>query len=874
MAKKPLLIFPKASSGSRDALQSFIGNVKYPQKEIQIGKFENRISELDRVLENQTAYLGANPNNLIAEMILVLEVAGDLKDFFRAVAATPGMEFLGELQSEIEPDEDFYIVDSKTGERSDKRFGARLFLTMTNQNALRELRTYWEKYKLDKENQNFARNTGRFRILFERLKDIRPYSITDRIYDTGLEEYLNEMRELQVDPVKFEIELAYKHNVTKDTRAFEEVKLLVEQNNGRVLETSRVILPEIAYHAFIAEVPLASFNDLTENTNVAFLKSQQILFFRPVGQSIFNHEQQLELIDYEGEIPAKELELDPVVALFDGLPIENHDLLVGKILIDDPDDFVHNYLVQRRFHGTAMASLIINGDLSEKSTPLTRPIYVRPILKPSANDQSAGEFLPDDKLPIDIIHQAVKRMFEGENGNPPTAKNVKLINFSIGDPFRPFHNNISTWAKLIDWLSYKYNVLFIISAGNKVDDVILDIPSADFDQITFQDLETATLKKILEDNFDRKILTPAESINSLTVGCSHHDSHGDFNFPQRRSLLTSSFLLSPISRIGFGYNNSIKPDILMPGGRHLFRKHLRQTNPQKTYLRIENGESINYPPGNLVAMPGAIGDTRKVGYLTGTSNAAALTSNLGAKLYELLVELNEELPDNEKIQEEYFTVIIKALLVHGASWGNAQDIIAQIIRNVPGVSPQTVKRNIYPYLGYGSVNSEKILYCTDHRVTLIGFGNLTTRKDQNAHIYSFPLPPSLAAVNIDKQLTITLAWLSPLNFKTAQYRKAHLFFDNLENNGHLSLSRNSHDFKLGRKGTVQHDILKGHYADVFQDGDTINIKVSCREDASGLSITEPIKYALTVTLEIKENVDTMIYEEVQLRLQQRIRERI
>lgn len=262
------------------------------------------------------------------------------------------------------------------------------------------------------------------------------------------------------------------------------------------------------------------------------------------------------------------MESDPVVTLFDGLPVEIHDLLVGKILIDDLDEFAHNYLEQKRFHGTAMSSLIINGDLSDNSIPLTLPIYVRSILKPSANVQSAGEFLPDDKLPIDIIHQAVKRMFEDENGNQPTAINVKLINFSIGDPFRPFHNNISTWAKLIHWLSYKYNVLFIISVGNKVDDVILDIPSADFDQISIKDLKTATLKKILEDNFDRKILTPAESINSLTVGCDHHDSHGDFNFPQRRNLPTSSFLLSPISRIGFGYNNSIKPDILMPGGRH------------------------------------------------------------------------------------------------------------------------------------------------------------------------------------------------------------------------------------------------------------------------------------------------------------------
>src|SRR5690606_24885262 len=113
-----------------------------------IQKLDNRITDLQRVLENQTAYLGLNPANLVAEMILVLEVAGDLNDFFRAVAATPEMEFLGELQSEIDPDDDFFIVNNND-ERTDKKFGSRLFLTMTNQSALRELRSYWEEYKKD-----------------------------------------------------------------------------------------------------------------------------------------------------------------------------------------------------------------------------------------------------------------------------------------------------------------------------------------------------------------------------------------------------------------------------------------------------------------------------------------------------------------------------------------------------------------------------------------------------------------------------------------------------------------------------------------------------------------------------------------------------
>lgn len=129
---------------------------------------------------------------------------------------------------------------------------------------------------------------------------------------------------------------------------------------------------------------------------------------------------------------------------------------------------------------------------------------------------------------------------------------------------------------------------------------------------------------------------------------------------------------------------------------------------------------------------------------------------------------------------------------------------------------------------------------------------------------------------IDKRLVITLGYLSPLNFNTSKYRKAQLYFDNLDKtkSGHLELSRNSYDFDIAQKGTLQHDILTGNRADAFVDGDSITIQVNCRQDASGLDKNQKIPYGLTVTMEILENIETEIYEEVELRLRQRIRPRL
>ena len=70
----------------------------------------------------------------------------------------------------------------------------------------------------------------------------------------------------------------------------------------------------------------------------------------------------------------------PVVALFDGLPMALHDRLRDRLEIDDPDDFAAAYgAASEQLHGTAMASLIVHGNLDEVPTPISHRLYVRPV---------------------------------------------------------------------------------------------------------------------------------------------------------------------------------------------------------------------------------------------------------------------------------------------------------------------------------------------------------------------------------------------------------------------------------------------------------------------------------------------------------------
>ena len=158
-----------------------------------------------------------------------------------------------------------------------------------------------------------------------------------------------------------------------------------------------------------------------------------------------------------GEHPVEPTEVAPIVALLDGLPLQNHALLAGRLLIDDPDGWEPAYAASARKHGTAMASLIVHGDLGHGEAPTRSRIYVRPVLRPDAN---GDERTPDDVLLVDLIHRAVRRLFDGEGAQAAVAPTVRVINLSIGDEHRLFSRQISPWARLLDWLSWKYGVLF------------------------------------------------------------------------------------------------------------------------------------------------------------------------------------------------------------------------------------------------------------------------------------------------------------------------------------------------------------------------------------------------------------------------------
>ncbi|MDI6849990.1 MAG: S8 family peptidase [Candidatus Saccharicenans sp.] len=854
MAEHPLLIFPAPLRSERLKRTGSAGRkVKVPDARQQASRLAPQFQRLQEAMQNQRFILQSTSLGIQPEQTLVLETVGSVERFINAVKRISGLEWLGELElTDIDPGDGF------EDERDpDKKLTGQLFLIMTDQRALDELLSLFNKWREDPE-APFPMGLAPMKDLFRyHLRTIRPWDAQDRIRDTGLWEDWKERIEHGQETVPFEVELWYRNDPNRRQKANAYLENVVQTLGGEI--TSQCVIPEIAYHGVLGRIPIKGVSQFLSQVDTLadfrLFKCEDIMYVHPVGQCAIRMPEDVSETQHIGELVDSVLPRgEPIVALFDGLPLTKHRLLDGRLIVDDPDGFESAYQAKERVHGTAMASLICHGDLNDHEAAIERPVYVRPIMQPRRgfDGRFTEEAIPVGILPIDLIHRAVRRLYESDGGEGPVAPSVRVINLSIGDRSKPLDRMMSAWARLLDWLSWKYNILFMVSAGNHPHDIELDVPCTHFPNLTADEREKAVIKALALNTRHRRLLSPAETINGLTIGSAHADASSPSQNFNLIDPFTRMNIPSVYSAHGPGYRRSIKPDILLPGGRQFLREKLGNTHRNAV---LETTSFVS-PPGQCVAAPGAQGRLDRTWYMRGTSNAAALASRWANRLYEVLERLRKEF--GAQIPSEYDTVLIKTLLVHGADWVDIRTLYESCLRN-----PQNsgaFREYVTRFIGYGFADVTKVIACTDQRVTIMGFGKL---EDGQADEFHLPLPPTLSARNVKRRLTITLAWLTPVNSRHHRYRIAHLWFDPKNS---VVPHRIDADGRAVQRGTVQHEVLEGEQAADFQDGDAIVIKVNCRADAG--DIPEFIRYGLAVTLEVAE--DIAIYQEVRERLYVRI----
>jgi len=391
MTDKPLLIFPNPTVAPRPKEKPRFGspNYHFPSLDRQKDRLSTQFQSMHQSFVTDIE-AGIEP-----EYVLVMETIGEIEDFARAVRAIPGLEWLAEIDAdEIEPDEDFYQkpkitkrifyeeieeIDTKQSsqiwkvleqeefidkdgfltDRNIDEFtsfvpedvkeirtqiiavlkkeatdvstllSGRFFLTMSNRQAVDELlilRKLWEA------NRELPHGAKKWAEVFSHLKKLRPWDVTDRLRETGVLEYWQENLDFyqsRNELIPFEIELWYR-NIDKRQAAQENIRQLIQSENGRII--SACTIEEIHFYALKAKLPPDKIKSVLASQYYDLFHCQNVMFFRPTGQCAVEALPDGEL---EGFV-AGEVSGDPVVAILDGDPFVNHDLLRNRLNVEDP----------------------------------------------------------------------------------------------------------------------------------------------------------------------------------------------------------------------------------------------------------------------------------------------------------------------------------------------------------------------------------------------------------------------------------------------------------------------------------------------------------------------------------------------------------
>jgi hypothetical protein len=725
------------------------------------------------------------------------------------------------------------------------------YLLVPDMQALREILSLWERWQVD---QTLPRGFGPWASVFSCLRAVRPWGPLDRV--SGDDAHLladTIFGKAETDLQRLEIELVYRANDEAASRAEDSLRETILNRGGAVIDQSR--LPDIAYHALLVDLPVVAVRNIVDRDPTGLAGIDPIYSIR--AQSLPTS------LEAQDAAPVPEIdqprpEGEPIAAILDAVPQSAHPLLQGRLIVDDPMD-LDALASGTRLHGTSMASVVLHGDLNAPGAGLSRRVHFYSLMYEPAAGQ---ERFPDDRLVVDVFHEAILRMKVGVAGNEPTAPNVIVINVSLGDAHRRFAGRPSPWARALDRLSATYGLLFVVSAGNVIDALDLERFSSttEFEAAGSNERSQAIVQAVAARMAERRLLAPAEAVNALTIGALHEDRVA----PRPAELMGTSVdpygsvMMSNVSSaLGPGSGNATKPDLLLPGGRERL-----SVVPAGEFLRARPQTGNRLAGISAAAPPVGAGAANSTMNIVGTSPAAALGTRTAHRIHDAL---ERAYADFLQLPGPARALIMKALLAHPAKW--PQDGAAFIAAEVGPIDPrQFVRRrdNVRRFLGIGSVDPEEAVACAGERATLWGTGQLP--RDEG-NVVEIPLPACIAGQARPHEIRVTLAWFTPILPGRQAYRALRLILldPDEESLGDLGLAsiRDQPDSNQMRRGTLIHRRWYGERAAALVRGDVVRLQVQ-REPDVGAGHDGNVPYAIAVTVEMPG--ENRIYEEVQARV--------
>ncbi|MFC5506401.1 S8 family peptidase [Bosea massiliensis] len=830
----------------------------------QAARFGERFQKISANLQSAQGNINIrrDADAIIPDRALVLELKYRQSDFLKE-AERLGFEWLLEeedpdfAQDDLDDEDDADgVADSPPLVVKEER---RLYAIMPSAESLKLMLDLWSQYK---NNSKAEYGYGAWWKIFGALNDIRPWGSADRI-DEWTRRVLDQ--QLENDPtaeVRVEFNLWFRAEHATRVARESQFKLKVSEAGGQVLDIG--MIAAIQYHAALVQLPAARVRELIELTG-PLASADEIMMIRPQSFSQAVAPEKEPASGPSREPPSAPDPRDPIVALLDGFPVENHDLLRNRVDVFPIDVQPGEASPQRRFHGTQMASLILHGDLDLEDLPLDRRLMVVPVL---ASPMSSGlEHTPPNKLPVLMIERAVRALMEGLDDNGPIGSSVVVINHSIGDLNAPFEHSSTHWSRLLDYLAHEYNLLFIVSAGNIEDGVPVDgfASITEFRRASPAERAKAILKGLETAKDRRPLISPAQTFNGITVGAIHCDAAGAAAFTAAIDPFGPLRMTNLGSRLGFGVDGAVKPDIVLPGGRQAARPSV---GPPFAVFAHEVESA-----GQRSAVPDTRGGRRNLTHRsTGTSNAAALATRNAVLIADALDDLASGPGATPWSDRETRAVVLKCLLAHGCAWGDVGDHLSGCFEPEESRYAERRYREMSRFLGYGEPDIGRVVSGTTHRATMLAEGVIRNGK---RHEFEIPLPDALGGKVDVRSVTFTLAWSSPVRLAAKSSRAIRLqltdelgrsnFWSGIARKGIIQPPH-----RLSGRGTLFHAKLSGKRAIPYAPDSSFRIGVQALAATSAFNQMK-VPYALAVSFEVAPTIEADIYANIRQQIQNRLR---
>jgi hypothetical protein len=311
-----------------------------------------------------------------------------------------------------------------------------------------------------------------------------------------------------------------------------------------------------------------------------------------------------------------------------------------------------------------------------------------------------------------------------------------------------------------------------------------------------------------------------------------------------------------------GFKKVVKPDLLMDGGR------------APVSIAGSGGGAIMLQPvragvnlfGVKVAKPSTVGGVNYEDFTWGTSVAAALGTRATHLIYDALADVDGG-SNHTDVPPDVMPLLLKALLVHTAKWGDKGAMLDQLYPPQGQGSYVARRDDITRLLGFGFPEVARVLECAANQATVVGFGQIEA---DSGLLYRIPLPPELDGVRALRAFTATLAWFSPLNMRHQGYRRAALDISSASGDAYwFTPTRDIQPSdKTLLRGTLFHERRSAEQATVFVDDGHLLLRVSCRAAAGELD--ESVPFALAVTFEVGVDTGIEIYDSVRQAIEAQI----